>query len=142
MYQSNLVSFTTYSHSSVRLTSAYLPRAFPTEIMCLFLYSHASYIPPLQTPKFNYPNASTAPPPPVRDFLYFRQKKMGKGFLFATVSRPALGPIQPPIQWVQESISTGIMRPGRETDHLSPFIAEVKNTRSYSSTPPYVFMVR
>jgi len=79
MYQSNLVSFTTYSHSSVRLTSAYLPRAFPTEIMCLFLYSHASYIPPLQTPKFNYPNASTAPPPPRTWFSLFPPKKNGEG---------------------------------------------------------------
>jgi hypothetical protein len=27
-----------------------------------------------------------------------------------------------------------------EADHLLPSSAEVKNTRSYTSTPPYVFM--
>ena len=32
------------------------------------------------------------------------------------------------------------MEPGRETDHLSPCIAEVKNVWICTSTPPYVFM--
>jgi len=31
--------------------------------------------------------------------------------------------------------------PGREADHLPPSSAEVKNTWSYTSTTPYVFMV-
>jgi hypothetical protein len=62
-------------------------------------------------------------------------------FLFATASRTALGPTQPPIRWVLGILSPGIKRPGREADHLSPTSAEVKNTWSYTSTPQYVFMI-
>jgi hypothetical protein len=61
-------------------------------------------------------------------------------FLFTTVSRTALGPIQPPIQWVPGGLSLGVKRPGREADHSPPSSAEVKNAWSYNSTPQYVFM--
>jgi hypothetical protein len=54
--------------------------------------------------------------------------------------QPALGPIQPPIQWVSGVLLPGIKRPGRETDHSPPASAEVKKTWIYTSTPPYVFM--
>jgi hypothetical protein len=47
-------------------------------------------------------------------------------FLFTTASRPALGPTQPPIQWEPGALSLGIKRPGRENDHSSPSIPEVK----------------
>jgi hypothetical protein len=57
-------------------------------------------------------------------------------FLFTTASRPVLGPIQPPIQWVQGFLSLGVKRRGREADHSPPSSAEVKNPWSYSSTPP------
>jgi hypothetical protein len=40
-----------------------------------------------------------------------------ESLLFTTVSRPALGPIQPPIQWVPGALSPGVKRPGREADH-------------------------
>jgi hypothetical protein len=44
------------------------------------------------------------------------------------VSRPALGHIQPPIQWVREgSLSLEVKQPGRETDHSLPSSATVKN---------------
>jgi hypothetical protein len=47
--------------------------------------------------------------------------RLGLGiFLFITASRMALGPTQPPIQWV-----LGIKRPGREADHSPPSSAEV-----------------
>jgi hypothetical protein len=36
----------------------------------------------------------------------------------------------------------GVKRPGREADHSPPYSAEVKNTRSYTSTPQYAFMAR
>jgi len=52
-------------------------------------------------------------------------------FLFTTASRPALGPTQPPIQWVP-----GVNRSGCEADHSPPFSAEVKNVLCYTSTPP------
>jgi hypothetical protein len=32
----------------------------------------------------------------------------GKIFLFSTTSRPTIGPIQPPIQWVLGTISPGV----------------------------------
>jgi hypothetical protein len=46
-------------------------------------------------------------------------------FLFAIVSRPVLGPNQPPFQWVLGS-STGIKRPKSEADHSPPSSAVVK----------------
>jgi hypothetical protein len=52
-----------------------------------------------------------------------------------------LGPTQPPIQCVSEELSLGIKRPGRESDHSLQSSAEVKNAWSYTSTPPYVFLV-
>jgi hypothetical protein len=54
-----------------------------------------------------------------------RQRK--KIFLFPKTFRPALGPTQPPIQWVVEAVSPGITQQRREADHSSPFHAEVKN---------------
>jgi hypothetical protein len=47
-------------------------------------------------------------------------------FLFTTVSRTALGPTQPPIQWVPGALSLGVKRPGREADHSPPSSAKVK----------------
>jgi hypothetical protein len=47
-------------------------------------------------------------------------------FLLTTASRTALGPTQPPIQWVQEALSLGVKRPGREADHSPPSSAKVK----------------
>jgi hypothetical protein len=63
-----------------------------------------------------------------------------KNFLFSTSSRPVLGPIQPPIQWVPGAISRGIKRPGREADHSPPTSAKVKKMWIYTSPPPYAFM--
>jgi hypothetical protein len=60
--------------------------------------------------------------------------------LFATASRTALGPTQPPIQWVAGVLSRGVKRPRREADYSPPSNAEVKNAWSYTSTPQYVFM--
>jgi hypothetical protein len=47
-------------------------------------------------------------------------------FLFTIVSRTALWPTQPPIQWVLWAISLEVKWPGREADHSSPSSAEVK----------------
>jgi hypothetical protein len=50
--------------------------------------------------------------------------------------RLALGPTQPPLQWVP-----GVEEVGHETDHSHPSSAEVKNAWSFMSTCQYVFMV-
>jgi hypothetical protein len=47
-------------------------------------------------------------------------------FLFTSASRTALGPTQPPIEWVPGALSLGVKRPEREADHLPPSSAEVK----------------
>jgi hypothetical protein len=52
----------------------------------------------------------------------------------------ALGPTQPPIQWIPGDLSLGVKRPGREADYSPPSGAEVKNAWSYTSTPQYAFM--
>jgi hypothetical protein len=47
-------------------------------------------------------------------------------FLSTTASRSALGPTQPPIEWVPAAPSLGVKRPVREADHSPPSSAEVK----------------
>jgi hypothetical protein len=60
-----------------------------------------------------------------------------KNFPFSTSSRPALGPIQPPIKWVLGALSPGVKRQRRETDHSLPTSAEVKEMWIYTTIPPY-----
>jgi hypothetical protein len=47
-------------------------------------------------------------------------------FLFTTESVTALGPTQPPIQWIPWALSLEVKRPGREADHSPPSSAEVE----------------
>jgi hypothetical protein len=49
--------------------------------------------------------------------LGFDSRRGLGSFLFTTASRTALGPSQPPIQWVLGALSLGVKRPGREADH-------------------------
>jgi hypothetical protein len=55
--------------------------------------------------------------------------------IFATASRPALGPTQPPVQWLP-----GIKWPGREADQLPPSSSNVKYAWNYTFTYPCVLM--
>jgi hypothetical protein len=57
--------------------------------------------------------------------LGFYSRRRQRIFSFTTASRTALGPIQPPTQWVPGALSLGVKRPGHEADH-SPSSAEVK----------------
>jgi hypothetical protein len=43
---------------------------------------------------------------------------------FTAVFRPALGPTQPPVQWIPGAVSLGVMRPGCEADHSPPSSAQ------------------
>jgi hypothetical protein len=63
-----------------------------------------------------------------------------KHFNFSISSWLAVGPIQPPIQWVPGALSPGVKRQGREADHSPPTSAEVKKTWIYTSTPLHAFM--
>jgi hypothetical protein len=56
----------------------------------------------------------------------FESRQESRIFIFTTASRPALGPTQPPIQWVPGALSLGVKWPGREADHSPPSSAEVK----------------
>jgi hypothetical protein len=56
----------------------------------------------------------------------------GKIFLCSTASRPALGPIQPHLQWIP-----GAKRPKYESNHSYSSSAEVKNT---GAIPPLSYM--
>jgi hypothetical protein len=58
-----------------------------------------------------------------------------KNFHFSMSSRPAVGPTQPPIQWVSGALSPGIKLPGHEADHSPPTSTEVKKTWICTSTP-------
>jgi hypothetical protein len=49
-------------------------------------------------------------------------------FPLSSVSRPALGPTQPPVQCVPGVLSPGVKaRPGRDADHSPPSSVEVEN---------------
>jgi hypothetical protein len=56
-------------------------------------------------------------------------------FLYVKASKPAVGPIQPPIQWVQWALAPGAKLSGREADHSPPNSAEVKNREAIPPLP-------
>jgi hypothetical protein len=50
-----------------------------------------------------------------------------RDFSYSTESRPALGPTQPPVQWVPKALPTRVVQPGSEADHSPLSSAKVKN---------------
>jgi hypothetical protein len=76
------------------------------------------------------------PPSPLTGFDSVVLKGNFALFNFVIIaSRTALGPTQPPVQWVLGALSLGVKRPGREADHSPPSSVEVKNACSYTFTP-------
>jgi len=58
-------------------------------------------------------------------------------FPLASVSRPALGPIQPPVQWVPGVLSPGVKRGRGVTLTTHPHLVPRSwMSRSYTSSPP------
>jgi hypothetical protein len=58
----------------------------------------------------------------------FDPRQGKRTFPLTSVSRPALGPTQTPVQWVPGVLSPGVKaRPGRDADHSPPSSAEVVN---------------
>jgi hypothetical protein len=49
-----------------------------------------------------------------------------RNLLFSVTSRPALGPTQPPMEWVSRALPRWVKRPGHETEDL-PRSIEVNN---------------
>jgi len=64
----------------------------------------------------------------------------GREFLPCRRIQTGSGPTKPPTKWVPGASSRAIKRLGRETAHSPPSSAEVKNSWSYTSIPPYVFV--
>jgi hypothetical protein len=56
-------------------------------------------------------------------------------------SSPAMRPTKPPIQCIPRALFPGIECVGHKADHSLLSNVEVKNTWSYTSTPPYAFIV-
>jgi hypothetical protein len=70
----------------------------------------------------------------------FESRQELGNLLLTTVSRPALGTNQPPIQWIPGVPNLVVKRQGIEATHSPPSNAELKNAWSYTSTPHYAFM--
>jgi hypothetical protein len=56
------------------------------------------------------------------------EPRYGLEFLLSTTSGPALGPNQPPLQWVSRALLPAIMRPGREANHSPQTSVDIKET--------------
>jgi hypothetical protein len=53
----------------------------------------------------------------------------------ASVSTPALGPTQPPVQWVPEALSRGKAQPERNAGNLLHLVPRSRRSRSYTFFP-------
>jgi hypothetical protein len=63
-------------------------------------------------------------------------------FLLAIMSRLALEPTQPPIQWIQGALCPIVKQLSHETDNSPASSAEVKTVWSSTSTHPRIFVAQ
>jgi hypothetical protein len=63
----------------------------------------------------------------------FRQER--DMYLFSATSTPALWLTQPPTQWIQGNISTGVKRQEREADHSPPSSTDVNKVGAIVPLP-------
>jgi hypothetical protein len=69
--------------------------------------------------------------------LGVRSPAGAKDFPLTSVSRPALGPTQPPVQWVPGVLSPGVKRGRGVTLTTHPhLVPRSRMSRSYTSSPP------
>jgi hypothetical protein len=59
-------------------------------------------------------------------------------FSFSTVSKRALGPTQPPLQWKPLPVSLGVKWPEREADFSPPSSADLENAGAVPPLTPAV----
>jgi hypothetical protein len=124
-----------------------------SSIRALFVTQHWLYTSRISVINFKeWPHHSHKPKPyflKYRDWLWteFQRGRSSssarrKIFLFATFSRPLLGPSQSNKNNGYLGIFPGAHRLEREADHPLPTNAEVKNVLIYTSSPPYTFMAQ
>jgi hypothetical protein len=65
----------------------------------------------------------------------FDSRKEQEIILCSTALKPALGPAQPPSQWVPWAPSPAVKRKGRATDHSPPTNVKLKNGRTIPPLP-------
>jgi hypothetical protein len=65
----------------------------------------------------------------------FNSRRGKEIFLYSTESRQTPKSNQPLIQWVAAALSPEVKRPERETDHLPPSSAGLKNVELYIRSP-------
>jgi hypothetical protein len=113
-----------YLRSPVRIWTAEpnsvieISRGFPQSLSVDALTIPGRYLP--------YSLQYTVHDHPLSCFEFESRQRLGI-LLFTTAIRQALRPTQPRIQWAPGALSVGVKRPGRESDHLPPSSAEVKN---------------
>jgi hypothetical protein len=60
---------------------------------------------------------------------------LGSTKLLSTVSRPILGPSQSSVQWVTGTLSSGVKRQRRETDHSPHLVPRSRKMELYLHSP-------